>query len=283
MLRRSLLLSLLLVGLGCLSAENRLVFQPVCYPAKDYRPPPPPLQDAFVRLADGSKVHARWCPHADSPDVLLYCHGNAGNLEQRVREVHALWEALGVSVLIFDYPGYGFSEGQPSEAGCYAAAEAAYRWLTDFRHIPPSNILIYGESLGGGVAVDLASRRPYRALVLVRTFTSLPAVGKAQNSAAVGALMQNRFDSLAKIGQCRGPIFLAQADHDRLVPFQQGKRLYDACADRAEFFRLKGLGHNDPLPAEFYSQLRVFLQAHPQAQVESGPAGRIQLGPPAAK
>jgi fermentation-respiration switch protein FrsA (DUF1100 family) len=244
---------------GCVSAENRLVFQPTRYPASDYQPPPAPLEDTFLRLADGTKIHARFCPYGNSQQVVLYCHGNAGNLEHRAREVRALAEALGTSVLIFDYPGYGFSEGTPSEAGCYAAAGAAYRWLTDSRRIPPENITIYGESLGGGVAVDLASRRRHRALVLVRTFTSAPDVGRAHSSAVAGALMQNRFDNLAKIRQCRGPILLAQADRDRVIPFAQGEKLYAACADRATFFRLKGLDHNDPLPPEFYAQLRTFL------------------------
>jgi fermentation-respiration switch protein FrsA (DUF1100 family) len=288
MLRGALLLLLMMAGLGvfgCLRAENHLVYRPVRYPAKDYRPPPPPLEDAFLRLADGTKIHARWCPHSDSLDVLLYCHGNAGNLEHRAREVRALWETLGTSVLIFDYPGYGFSEGQPSEAGCYAAAEAAYRWLTDFRHVPPENIIIYGESLGGGVAVDLASRRPCRALVLVRTFAFVPAAAKAPSSATVGPVVQKHFDSLAKIGQCRMPIFLAQADHDRLAPFQQGEQLYAACADRAEFLRLKGLDHNDPLPAEFYTRLRTFLQQRRPAPAtgQGQPEGRIRLGSPAAR
>jgi pimeloyl-ACP methyl ester carboxylesterase len=265
MFRRSPFALLLLACLGCTAAENRLLYHPVRSDPRNYRPPPPPLQDVYLNLADGTKIHARWCPHPGARGALLFCHGNAGNLEGWGRAARELWEALGESVLIFDYPGYGYSDGSPSEAGCYAAADAAYRWLTENQGIPAGRVILYGESLGGGVAVELASRRPHRALVLVRTFTSVPDVARAQVSSVAPPLMTNRFDSLARIGLCRRPIFLAAADRDRVVPFAQGERLHAACADRAEFYRLRGLGHNDPLPADFYERLRAFLEGRAPA------------------
>jgi fermentation-respiration switch protein FrsA (DUF1100 family) len=174
--------------------------------------------------------------------------------------VRELWQALGESVLIFDYPGYGYSQGQPSEVGCYAAAETAYRWLVETRRIPPERILLYGESLGGGVAVEQASRHPHRALILVRTFASVPEVAQARVASFVGPLVSERFDSVAKIGRCRQPVFIAQADQDRVIPFAQGERLWAACGGPVEFYRLEGLDHNDPLPEGFFTHLREFLQ-----------------------
>jgi fermentation-respiration switch protein FrsA (DUF1100 family) len=163
-------------------------------------------------------------------------------------------------VLIFDYPGYGRSEGKPSEAGCYAAAHAAYQWLVAEQNIPADQIVIYGESLGGAVGIELASRVPHRALVLARTFASLPDVAQAHFSAPVSSLASQRFDSVSRIERCPRPIFIAQADRDRVIPYHQGERLRDACRGKVELHRLRGLDHNDPLPLEFYTRLRDFLQ-----------------------
>ena len=172
------------------------------------------------------------------------------------------WESLDRSVLIFDYPGYGRSEGKPSEAGCYASAEAAYDWLTRVQRIAPERIVIAGESLGGGVAVDLASRRRHQALVLIRTYTSIPEVAR-QNVvlSSAPAIMVNRFDSLKKLPLCGSPVLIAQADQDRLMPFAHGEQLRDACRGQARLVRLQGLDHNDPLPATFFVELRGFLEA----------------------
>lgn len=245
---------------GCLSLENRLIFHPTPASQRDTAPLPPPLEDVELRTADGVKVHARWCPHPNATGVLLYCHGNAGNLEQRGQLMRAFWASLDRSVLIFDYPGYGRSEGKPSEAGCYVSAEATYDWLTRVKGIAPDKIVICGESLGGGVAVDLASKRPHQALVLIRTFTSIPAVVQQQFSiASAPVVMSNRFDSLKKIPKCQAPIFLAQADQDRLMPFVHAEKLRDACTAPVRFHRLSGLDHNDPLPASFFAEVRGFI------------------------
>jgi fermentation-respiration switch protein FrsA (DUF1100 family) len=172
-----------------------------------------------------------------------------------------LWESLEEAVLIFDYPGFGQSEGTPSESGCYAAAETAYTWLTEVQQIPPEKIIIYGQSLGGGVAVELASRRPHRALVLERTFTSLPDVASARLPLLPAhMLMHNRFPSEEKIRRCRKPILIAQGDGDRLIPFSHGERLRAAAGGLAQVHVLHGLDHNDPLPADFYTALQAFLK-----------------------
>src|SRR5262249_54030964 len=153
-----------------MALENWLVYYPTSASQEWHEPPNARVQDIELLSADGTRIHAWWCPVEGARGALLYCHGNAGNLSQRVGSVAGLQHILKESVLIFDYPGYGKSGGKPSEAGCYAASEAAYQWLVDKQQIPPERILLYGGSLGGGVAVDLASRRPCRALVLVKTF-----------------------------------------------------------------------------------------------------------------
>jgi pimeloyl-ACP methyl ester carboxylesterase len=257
-MRRHLALLLFLLLTGCQALENQLVFHP--WPARESAAPlPEPLEDVTLHTRDGVKIQARWCPHPRSDGVILYCHGNAGNLEQRGKLMRDFWLNLERSVLIFDYPGYGRSEGNPSEAGCYASAEAAYDWLQREKGYPPERIIIAGESLGGGVAVDLASKHPAQQLVLIRTFTSVPDVAK-QSLSSAPSIMVNRFDSLMKIPSVRVPVFIAQADRDRVMPFAHAEQLRDACMSPVRLHRLEGLGHNDPLPPAFFDELRTFIE-----------------------
>ncbi len=245
---------------GCQSLENRLVFHPERHAAPPARSLPAPLEDVTLRTADGTKIHARWCPHPNAKGAILYCHGNAGNLEDYGQLMREFWQALDRSVLIIDYPGYGRSEGKPSEAGCYAAAAAAYDWLTHDAKVPAERIVIAGESLGGGVAVDLATKQPHQALVLIRTFTSIPNVVKDLYWMPLApAVMKVRFESEKKLPSCPAPIFIAQADNDRIIPFAHGERLRGVSKTPTHFHRLPGLDHNDPLPASFFREVRAFL------------------------
>src|SRR4051812_4209202 len=132
------------------------------------------VEDVNLQTPTGTRIHAWWCPppHWErSQGAVLYCHGNAGNLSHRVEGVLRWHEQLKTAVLLFDYPGYGRSGGKPSEAGCYASTDTAYAYLTEKLQLSPERVLLYGGSLGGGVAIDLAVRRPHRALVLVSAFT----------------------------------------------------------------------------------------------------------------
>jgi fermentation-respiration switch protein FrsA (DUF1100 family) len=244
-----------------MSLENRFVYHPI-RAAQDWQPPPDPrIQDVELHTADGTRIHAWWYPYPEAQGAVLYCHGNAGNLSHRGGSVVGLAKSLRASVLIFDYPGYGRSEGSPSESGCYAAADAAYDWLVQSQKIAPEKILLYGGSLGGGVAVELASRRPYRALFLVKTFTSLPDVGKSIVPwLPVRWLMRNRFDNLAKIGKCKQPVFIAHGTADRLVPFVLSERLFAAANEPKYFYRIDDADHNDPIPGEMIVALKQFLE-----------------------
>ncbi len=263
---RSLAFSLIAIALfvgGCSTVETALLYQPTPGAPK-YDEPPPPIQDLELSMADGTKIHARWAPHPKASGAVLYCHGSGGNIESYSTAVREIWENLGESVLIFDYPGFGYSKGTPSEASCIAAGDTAYDWLTQKQKIPVGRIVLMGQSLGGAVAVDLASRHDYRALVLMRTFTSVPDVADDQFPLLFSApFVTNQFNSIEKIPRCKQPVFIAQADKDRIIPFRHGERLYKACTAPAEFCVLKGMGHNDPLPADFYVALRHFLSKVP--------------------
>lgn len=243
--------------------ENRLVYRP-CTAGQDWQPAPhPDIQDVALRTAGGIELHAWWLPRADTDDTLLFLHGNAGNLSHRGGSILKLREILRSGVLIVDYPGYGKSAGSPSETGCYQAADAGYDFLTATQGKPGERMLLYGGSLGGAVAVDLASRRPHRALILAKTFTSAPDVGARMLPwLPVRWLMRNRFDNLGKIASCPRPIFFAHGDTDEVVPFALGKRLYAAAPEPKELLVLPGHGHNEPLPPEFFAALKGFLGRH---------------------
>src|SRR5262245_29071594 len=190
--------------------ENSLVY----HPAKaqdDWEPQPvADIEDVFLTTASGTRIHAWWLPCSGAELAVLYCHGNAGNLSHRGGSIVKMREILRTHVLIFDYPGYGKSEGRPSERGCYEAADAAYAHLTDARHVAPGKVLLYGGSLGGGVAVDIAARKPQRALILAKTFTCAPDTGAAMFPwLPVRWLMCNRYDNITKIKQCTRPVFIA--------------------------------------------------------------------------
>jgi fermentation-respiration switch protein FrsA (DUF1100 family) len=246
-----------------LALENTFLFCPTPY-AEGWLPPPPELAVEEVNLtsADGTPLHAWWtAPPGWKPaeGALLYCHGNAGNLSGRIDSL-ARWRGHGYAVLIFDYPGYGRSGGRPSEAGCYAAGDAAYDWLTGTKQVRPQDVILYGGSLGGAVATDLASRRPFRALVLVAAFTSFPDMAqKTFPWLPARWLVRNRLDNLRKIAAVKGPVFIAHGTADELVPFSQGERLFAAAPEPKRFFPMPGQGHNHTPSPGFYTTLGKFL------------------------
>ncbi|MGH7221937.1 MAG: alpha/beta hydrolase [Gemmataceae bacterium] len=211
----------------------------------------------------GERIHAWWSKGKDwrpEQGAVLFCHGNGGNLSHRGRVLSPWIEEIGVAVLIFDYPGYGRSSGVPSEDGCYAAGEAAYDWLRESAQVPAERILLYGGSLGGGIATDLASRRPHRALVLVAAFTSFPDMAQTRFPWLPGRwLVHNHFDNLSKIAESHGPVFIAHAPRDGLIPFAQGERLFAAAPEPKRFFPMPNYHHVDVPTNDFYPALRRFL------------------------
>ena len=140
-------------------------------------------------------------------------------------------QELNRAILIYDYPGYGKSTGSPTEAGCYAAVDAAYDFLVEKQEVPPGKLILLGSSLGGAMATDLASRREHRMLILINSFTSFPDMAqKLFFWLPARWLVSNRLDNLAKIPLCRSPIFITHGTADAMVPFSQGERLFAAAA-----------------------------------------------------
>jgi len=241
--------------------ENKLLYHPV-RASSEWVPPPDGLvvEDVWLDSADGTRIHALWHARPGADGALIYCHGNGGNLSFWGAAVQELSEALKVSVLIFDYPGFGKSDGSPDEAGCIAAADAAYDWLS--KKVHPDWIILYGESLGGGVATDLATRKQHRALVLTKTFTSVPDTAqKLYPFLPARWLVHSQYNNLEKIGQLKRPVFIIHGDRDELIPFSMGERLFAAANEPKKFYPVPGCRHNDGLPPECFTSLAEFLHA----------------------
>jgi pimeloyl-ACP methyl ester carboxylesterase len=241
--------------------------------------PDPSIQDVTLHSADGA-MHAWYCAPERPDAAILVCHGNAGNLSFRGHNMVELRKRFNAAIMVFDYPGYGLSEGEPSERGCYAAADAAFDWLVQEKGFQPQQIIVYGESLGGGVAVDIASRRPVSALVLVNTFANLPEVAqRIYFWLPAVALMRNRFDSEKKIHSVQAPIFITHGTGDRLIPFEHSLRLLAQARSPKEFLAREGKGHRDPLSDEELDCIHAFLITHSQLPGETPPMGFASATP----
>jgi uncharacterized protein len=229
------------------------------------------VNNVELQTADGTSVHGLWFPREKAQGAVLIFHGRQGNLgDDFGPDDLAGWHnEVGVSAFIFSYPGYGKSGGVPSEAGCYAAAEAAYAWLTETQGVPPRQVLLYGRSLGSAVAIDLASRHPHRALLLVTPFTSLPDVAESRFPLLPAQLlMRNRFPSRSKIDRCTQPLLVLHGTDDRLIPFAMGKELFDAANEPKRFVAITGAHHENCITPEFFSTIRHFLaEVEPQERI----------------
>ena len=239
--------------------EKSLVFAPSRYPAGDWQPAGLAFEDAWFTAKDGMRLHGWYVPHPQPRAVVLFCHGNGGNVALWADVLRILHDRMGVTAMGFDYRGYGRSEGTPSEAGVLADGRAARRWLAQRAGIPENQIVLMGRSLGGAVAVDLAAEGA-RGLILESTFTSMPEVGHATMPwLPVRMLMQTQFNSLAKIGNYHGPLLQSHGTADRLIPFAMGRQLFAAANEPKQFIAIPGGDHNDPQTDAYYAALFKFL------------------------
>jgi len=244
--------------------ENALVFAPIPYPDGDWTPEGLGVEDVWFESADGTSLHGWYLPHPEPRAVVLYAHGNAGNLSHRAATIRELHDAHDLSVMIFDYRGYGRSEGVPNEVGILQDARAARALLAQREGIASEEIVLMGRSLGGGVAVDLAAEDGARGLILVSTFTSLPDVGaRSFPVLPVQSLMRNRLDSRSKIANYEGPLLQCHGDADRVVPYEIGCNLFEAANHPKQFVSIPGGSHNDALPMEFRRELDGFIAQLP--------------------
>ena len=267
---------LLLIGFFVVFAirwlEKRMIYFPAKFPEGywDTSQLPGRIEECLFRTEDGIRLHG-WFFHALLPQdvqrkpvrTMLFFHGNGGNLTYWAPYIAALTR-LGVNVLIVDYRGYGKSEGAPDEQGLYADALAAYNYLLSRTDVHKEHIIIFGQSLGGAVAVDLATKRPCEKLILEATFTSIKEMTKTMFGVLpVHSLLNTKFDSLAKIKTLHVPLLSIHGNRDTIVPFELGKRLFAAANEPKIFYEIPGADHNNTAEvggSAYFARLAQFLQ-----------------------
>lgn len=221
-------------------------------------------ESVTLTTEDGLKLDAWYVPAPDARGVVLFCHGNAGNITHRLTTLTLLHE-LGLASLIFDYRGYGLSEGQPSEAGTYRDAEAAWQYLRQRGHAA-DDIIVMGRSLGAAVATELAQRHAARALVLESAFTSVPdTAAEHYPFLPVRWLSRFQYDTLRRLPSIHVPVLIVHSRDDEIIPYHHGRRLFEAANEPKEFLELRG-GHNDAIfvsGLDYYRRgLAAFFEHH---------------------
>lgn len=259
---RVLLASALSLLTGCGSAVERSF---IYYPTRRLEATPAdyglPFEDVRLAAEDGVYLHAWYVPGRRAV-TLLWCHGNAGNISHRLDNLRRLRERLGIGVLLFDYRGYGESEGTPSELGTYRDARAFRGWLR--RRSPPDPVIYFGRSLGAGVATTLAVEDPPAVLIAETPFTSVRAMANA-TLPGVGYLFRTRYDTLGQIRQVRAPVLVLHGDADEVVPFAHGRAIFAAARDPKVFVKIPGARHNDTYVVggeRYWQAWETFLAAH---------------------
>ncbi len=220
-------------------------------------------EEIFFETEDGVRIHAFFLPPARAHRALLFLHGNAGNASHRLPNAAEL-AALDCSVLVLDYRGYGLSEGKATESGVFADARAGLRYLTEQLGFPEDRVILFGRSLGGAVAVDLAQERELAGVILESTFPSIgDVVSNGPAGAWLGALVGRRFDSAAKIGRVRAPKLFFHGDRDDVIDHELGRRLFDVAPEPKAFETIRGAGHNDLTQVggrPYFERIRDFLE-----------------------
>jgi fermentation-respiration switch protein FrsA (DUF1100 family) len=244
----ALLFVLLLVGaLRMFGLERRFIY----FPSREVHTVPGALgllsEDITARTPDGETIRGWWIhrePRAPRPTLLL-SHGNAGSIADRLHRVAHLQRSLDVDFVLYDYRGYGQSSGSPDEPGTYADSRAVYDWLAA-RGVPPGRIVLFGESLGCAVSVQLALDRSAAGLILEAPFASVRAMARlVMPWLPAGPLLRTRYDNQEKIPRVAIPLLLFHGTADEVIPFAQGEAVFRAAREPKRFVPVAGAHHND--------------------------------------
>ncbi|HWP58925.1 MAG TPA: alpha/beta hydrolase [Candidatus Acidoferrales bacterium] len=204
------------------------------------------FEDVYFATEDGLRLHGWFVPHPGAKTTVVWFHGNAGNIGHRVDNLKLLHDKVGVHIFIFDYRGYGRSEGKPSEEGLYKDAAAAVAYLGSRRDVDPARLVFFGRSLGAAVAAEAALKYGCLALILETPFASIREMARAAFPLLpLWPLIRTRYDTLEKVRRIDVPVLVIHGDQDEIVPFRQGKEIFDAAPEPKEFYAIPGARHND--------------------------------------
>jgi fermentation-respiration switch protein FrsA (DUF1100 family) len=228
--------------------QDRMVFLPNM-PGRELEATPESIgldfEDAWINTEDGERLHGWFVPAEDARGTLLFFHGNAGNISHRMESV-LIFNHLGLNVLIVDYRGYGRSSGKPGEQGTYRDARAAWDYLVEQRHVPPTRIVIFGRSLGAAVGAWLASRPDVRpaGVIIESSFSSGLDMGRQLYPLLpVQLITRIGYPVREYVTRFRAPVLVAHSRHDEIIPFSMGQIIFDAAPEPKSFLEMDG-DHN---------------------------------------
>lgn len=244
---KELIYLIVLVLIFLITYIKYVEYRGLYYPAREIEFYPDTIglkfEDIYITTEDGIKINGWFIWNPESRYTLLFCHGNAGNIGNRIDKINLL-SGINLNIFIIDYRGFGKSEGRLHEKGLYLDAEASYDYLLNSRNIKQEQIIIYGESLGSAVAIDLASKRSPKALIVEGSFSSGREMAKKIYPILPGFLFSNSFNSINKIKKIDCPKLFIHSKEDEVVPFKLAEKLYREAKLPKEFIELEGQ-HND--------------------------------------
>ena len=243
-----------------------ILFQPVKIDPERSPTTPLPFEDVAFTAEDGTKLCGWWLPHSQPKVVVLYLHGNGGNLWYLTDLLRWLNETAGCAVFAVDYRGYGLSEGTPTVDGVLQDVRAARIETATRAGIASTDVVLMGRSLGGALAIQSAKETPPRGLIVESTFTTFQEVGKIHMGALAKLVPDDRLDSLSALTGCSAPLLHSHGDADRVIPFEQGERLHQVATGPKQFIRIPGGDHNDRPRREYLVELQRFLSNLPAVQ-----------------
>jgi fermentation-respiration switch protein FrsA (DUF1100 family) len=255
--------AVLLAGCGL---ENRMIFHPSRLIEQTPQQAGLIYEDLFFAARDGVRLNGWFIPHPQASETLVWFHGNAGNIGHRVENIRLLHDRVKVNVFIFDYRGFGRSEGAPDENGTYLDGEAALAAVRErIANTGGESLVLFGRSLGAAVATETALRFPPQALILESPFVSIPAMARLYFPfLPVGPLLWTRYDVEEKVRDIRVPLLVLHGDRDSIVPLEQGKQVFAAAPQPKRFYAIAGADHNDTFVtggAAYYEVLKEFIES----------------------
>jgi fermentation-respiration switch protein FrsA (DUF1100 family) len=260
---RLVLIAYLVVVLAMMLLERSLVYPAPALEAGDWKASYLPHEDVSFASADGTKLHGWFFSNANAKRAILYCHGNGEDVAAFGELALEMRDQLNASVFVFDYRGYGHSQGKPDEPGCIADGSAAQHWLAKRMNIQSNEVVLIGRSLGSAVAIALAAQNGARALVLQNAFSRMTDVAALHYPwLPVRLVMSNRYDNLAEIQKYTGPLLQSHGTRDEFIPIASARQLFDSApSNRKKWIEQPNLRHNSPLPATYLKELDGFLNS----------------------
>lgn len=220
------------------------------------------FEDVMLETSDGLKLHGWYVPAAQTSGVVLFLHGNAGNISHRLDSI-AIFHELGLDTLIIDYRGYGRSQGKPSERGTYLDAEAAWHYLVSSRGVAADRVIVFGRSLGGAVAAWLANQYTPAALIIESSFSSaLDIARKLYPFMPVRLITRLEFPVSLHVSRLQCPLLVVHSRDDEIIPFTMAEAIYDSAAEPKTLLEIWGDHNNGFLLSRdrYLSGLNEFIQ-----------------------